>query len=144
MKIQNISPNQALWEKGDFTKISVSMIESGEHIVSGIGIEEGMAVLDLGCGDGTTAVPAAKRGANVLGVDISRNLVEAGNRRAQREGLSNLKIEHGNACALVNQKDNSFDRVVSVFGAMFAPDPFAVLLPEWRNQAQPSLWETDS
>lgn len=123
---QSISPNQALWEKGDFTKISVSMINSGEDVVSGIGIENGMSVLDLGCGDGTTAVPAAKRGANVRGVDISRNLVAAGNKRVQREGLSNLTFEHGNACDLVNLEDDSFDRVVSVFGAMFAPDPFAV------------------
>lgn len=123
---QSISPNQALWEKGDFTKISVSMINSGEEVVSGIGIEKGMSVLDLGCGDGTTAVPAAKRGAYVRGVDISRNLVAAGNKRAEREGLSNLTFEHGNACDLVNLKDDSFDRVVSVFGAMFAPDPIAV------------------
>ena len=123
---QEISPNQALWEKGDFTKISVSMREAGEKLVSTFGIEKGMKVLDLGCGDGTTAIPAAQLKADVLGVDISRNLVAAGNRRAQEVGLSNLKIQHGDACDLKDLQDNSFDRVVSVFGAMFAPKPFEV------------------
>ena len=74
-----MNPNKALWEKGDFTRIAATMRESGETLVDGLGITRELDVLDLGCGDGTTAVPAARLGADVLGVDIARNLVEAGN-----------------------------------------------------------------
>ena len=115
-----------LWEKGDFTRIAASMRESGEALVRSIGIAEGHKVLDLGCGDGTTAIPAAKLGAEVLGVDIASNLVEAGNRRAREHGLANIRFEEGDACNLANHKDDSFDVVVSIFGAMFAPKPFEV------------------
>lgn len=120
------NPNQALWEKGDFTRIASSMRESGETLVSNLGITKGMRVLDLGCGDGTTALPEARLGANVLGVDIARNLVDAGNRRAAEQGLANLKFQHGDATDLRDLKDDSFDLVVSIFGAMFAPKPFDV------------------
>ena len=58
--IQKINPNKALWEKGDFTRIADTMRESGEDLVATLGIEPGMYVLDVGCGDGTTALPAAK------------------------------------------------------------------------------------
>src|SRR5438477_11894880 len=85
-------PNKALWEKGDFTRIAATMRESGEALVQTLGITKGLKVLDLGCGDGTTALPAAKLGADVLGVDIARHLVEAGNRRAAEPGLTNLKF----------------------------------------------------
>lgn len=121
-----MNPNKALWEKGDFTRIAASMRESGDELVEKLGVKKGMKVLDLGCGDGTTAVPEAKRGAEVLGVDIARNLVEAGNRRAREMGLSNLKFEEGDATDLSPLKDKSFDLVVSIFGAMFAPKPFDV------------------
>ena len=121
-----MNPNQALWEKGDFTRIASSMRGSGDALVERITISPGSDVLDLGCGDGTTAVPAAKRGAKVLGVDIARNLVDAGNLRAKEEGLDNLRFQHGDACALDDIGDDSFDLVVSVFGAMFAPRPFDV------------------
>jgi SAM-dependent methyltransferase len=121
-----INPNQALWEKGDFTRIAASMRESGEALVSSLGIREGVNVLDLGCGDGTTALPEARLGANVLGVDIARNLVDAGNRRAAEQGLTNLRFQHGDATDLRELKDDSFDLVVSIFGAMFAPKPFDV------------------
>jgi SAM-dependent methyltransferase len=120
------NPNQALWEKGDFTRIADSMRESGESLVGSLGIGRGLAVLDLGCGDGTTALPAAKLGADVLGVDIARNLVEAGNRRATEQGLTNLRFQHGDATNLHKLADRSFDLVVSIFGAMFAPKPFDV------------------
>jgi len=120
------NPNQALWEKGDFTRIAQTMRESGAALVDRIGIREGMRVLDLGCGDGTTALPAAVTGADVLGVDIARNLVEAGNRRASEQGLSNLRFEQGDATNLQSIPDKSFDMVVSIFGAMFAPKPFDV------------------
>src|SRR3982750_3973311 len=121
-----INPNKALWEKGDFTRIAASMRKSGEALVQKIGIKRGMKVLDLGCGDGTTAIPAAKLGADVLGVDIARNLVEAGNRRAQEYGLANLRFQEGDACDLAGLQDKRFDFVVSIFGAMFAPKPFDV------------------
>ena len=121
-----MNPNKALWEKGDFTRIANSMRESGEALVAGLGITKGLKVLDLGCGDGTTAIPEAKLGADVLGVDIAKNLVEAGNKRAQAEGLANLKFQEGDASNLHELKDQTFDLVVSIFGAMFAPKPFDV------------------
>lgn len=121
-----MNPNKALWEKGDFTRIAASMRESGEALVAGLGIAKGTRVLDLGCGDGTTAVPAARLGADVLGVDIASNLVAAGNRRAQAEGLTNCRFQEGDASDLNGLPDRSFDLVVSIFGAMFAPRPFDV------------------
>ena len=121
-----MNPNKELWEKGDFTRIAVSMRESGEALVKDLGIANGLDVLDLGCGDGTTALPAARLGANVLGVDIASNLVEAGNARAQSVGLSNCKFQEGDASDLQEIKDDSFDLVISIFGAMFAPKPFEV------------------
>ena len=121
-----MNPNQALWEKGDFTRIAASMRTSGEAVVDRLGITKGLEVLDLGCGDGTTAVPEARRGGKVLGVDIARNLVEAGNKRAADEGLDNLRFQQGDASALTDLADDRFDLVVSIFGAMFAPRPFDV------------------
>jgi alkyl hydroperoxide reductase subunit AhpC/2-polyprenyl-3-methyl-5-hydroxy-6-metoxy-1,4-benzoquinol methylase len=121
-----INPNKALWEKGDFTRIAESMRESGEALVGKLGISPGLKVLDLGCGDGTTALPAARLGADVLGVDIARNLVEAGNNRARKQGLSTCRFQEGDATHLSELKDESFDLVVSIFGAMFAPKPFDV------------------
>lgn len=117
------NPNKALWEKGDFTRIAETMRESGEALVRGFGITKGLQVLDLGCGDGTTAVPAAKLGADVLGVDISANLVKAGNRRAAALGLANCRFQEGDACNLQDLQEDAFDLVVSIFGAMFAPKP---------------------
>jgi SAM-dependent methyltransferase len=121
-----MNANKALWEKGDFTRIAATMRESGEDLVDSLGISEGMRVLDLGCGDGTTAIPAAQRGADVLGVDIAENLVAAGNARADELGLSNLRFQEGDASHLDDLDDESFDLVVSIFGAMFAPNPFDV------------------
>lgn len=118
-----VNPNKALWEKGDFTRIAESMRESGEALVRTLGITSGLKVLDLGSGDGTTAVPAARLGADVLGVDIASNLVEAGNERAQSLGLTNLRFQEGDASDLNELEDDSFDLVVSIFGAMFAPRP---------------------
>ena len=121
-----MNPNKALWEKGDFTRIAQSMRKSGEALVKGLGPVKGLKVLDLGCGDGTTALPEARLGADVLGVDIASNLVEAGNKRAKAEGLTNCRFQEGDASSLSDLKDNSFDLVVSIFGAMFAPRPFDV------------------
>jgi SAM-dependent methyltransferase len=121
-----MNPNKALWEKGDFTRIADTMRESGEAFAKGLGITKGLKVLDLGCGDGTTALPEARLGADVLGVDIASNLVEAGNRRAKEAGLANCTFQEGDASNLHELNDQTFDLVVSVFGAMFAPKPLDV------------------
>jgi ubiquinone/menaquinone biosynthesis C-methylase UbiE len=126
------NPNKALWEKGDFTRIAATMRESGEQLVQRIGIKPGMRVLDLGCGDGTTAIPAARLGAEVLGVDIASNLVAAGNRRAKELGLTNCRFQEGDATNLRDLADQSFDMVVSIFGAMFAPKPHDVAKEQVR------------
>lgn len=118
------NPNKALWEKGDFTQIAATMRSSGEDLVRRIGVAPGLEVLDLGCGDGTTAIPAAQAGANVRGVDIATNLVAAGQARAEQLGLTNCTFEEGDASNLDGLDDASFDLVVTVFGAMFAPRPF--------------------
>ena len=120
------NPNKALWEKGDFTRIADTMRESGEALVQKLGVTKALNVLDLGCGDGTTALPAAKLGAHVVGIDIARNLVDAGNKRAAEHGLTNLKFQEGDASNLEHVPDKTFDLVVSIFGAMFAPKPFDV------------------
>jgi len=124
-----MNPNKALWEKGDFTRIAATMRESGEALVNRIGVQKGMKVLDVGGGDGTTALPAGKLGADVLVVDIARNLVEAGNKRAAAAGLTNVKFQEGDATHLDGLPDKSFDLVISVFGGMFAPKP-----PEVANE----------
>ena len=121
-----MNPNKALWEKGDFTVIAVTMREAGEAFVKTLGVSPGMKVLDLGCGDGTTAVPLAQLGADMTGIDIAGNLVAAGNRRAAELGLTNLKFKEGDACNLEGVEDDSFDLTLSMFGAMFAPKPFDV------------------
>jgi SAM-dependent methyltransferase len=117
------NPNRALWEKGDFTRLAATMRESGDEVVDRLGVRPGMDVLDLGCGDGTTALPAARHGANVLGVDIAANLVAAGNARALAAGIANARFEEGDASRLDAIADNRFDLVLSMFGAMFAPRP---------------------
>src|ERR1700746_1126271 len=121
-----VNPNKALWEKGDFTRIAETMRKSGEALVEKLGITQGLTVWDLGCGDGTTAVPEAKLGADVLGIDIARNLVEAGNKRAAEHGLTNCTFREGDASNLQELPDQTFDLVVTVFGAMFAAKPFEV------------------
>ncbi len=121
-----MNPNKQLWEKGDFTKIAETMRESGTALVDQLNINKDLYLLDLGCGDGTTALPEARLGATVLGVDIASNLVAKGNLRAKAEGLANCTFQEGDATDLNGLKDQTFDLVVSIFGAMFAPKPFDV------------------
>lgn len=121
-----MNANKALWEKGDFTQIAVSMRESGKAFAQTLNVKPGIKVLDVGCGDGTTALPLAQLGADVTGIDIARNLVSAGNRRAAEAGLSNVRFQEGDVCNLEGVPDASFDLTVSIFGAMFAPCPFEV------------------
>ena len=118
-----MNPNKELWEKGDFTEIASFMRESGEALVDSLKVQPPLRALDLGCGDGTTAIPLAKRGADVVGIDIASNLVAAGNRRAAALGLKNIMFQEGDACDLAGVADESFDLTLSVFGAMFAPKP---------------------
>jgi ubiquinone/menaquinone biosynthesis C-methylase UbiE len=126
MQEATVNPNKALWEKGDFTEIAALMRQSGEALVKSLEIKTPLRVLDLGCGDGTTAVPMARLGAEVVGIDIARNLVNAGNKRAAEAGLKRLTFREGDACNLQGVGDRSFDLTLSVFGAMFAPKPFDV------------------
>src|SRR5215475_1931914 len=121
-----VNPNKALWEKGDFTEIAAFMRHSGDAVVESLGIAPPLRVLDLGCGDGTTAIPIARTGVEVMGIDIARNLVEAGNKRAAAAGLSRLKFQEGDACKLEGVDNDWFDLTVSIFGAMFAPKPLDV------------------
>jgi SAM-dependent methyltransferase len=118
-----VNANKALWEKGDFTVIAESLRDSGAELIRALQIGPGMKVLDVGCGDGTTAIPAAVAGADVTGVDIASNLVAAGRRRAEALGLTNVRFREGDAQNLEEFSDDSFDFVLSIFGAMFAPNP---------------------
>lgn len=121
-----MNPNKALWEKGDFTAIAGFMRPAGEAVAASLAITPPIRVLDVGCGDGTTALPLARLGADVLGVDIARNLVAAGNERAAKAGLHRISFQEGDACDLEGVADRSFDLTLSMFGAMFAPRPFDV------------------
>ena len=90
-----MNPNKALWEKGDFTRLAANMRESGEALVQSLGITKGLKVLDLGCGDGTTALPAAKLGADVLGVDIARESGRGWEQAGRRARSDELRISGG-------------------------------------------------
>ena len=120
------NPNKALWEKGDFTQIAATMRESGEALVRSLGITEGLEAARPGLRRWDHRRPAAQLGADVLGVDIASNLVAAGNARAEELGLTNLRFEQGDATDLSLLDDASFDMTISIFGAMFAPNPFGV------------------
>ncbi len=112
---------RAVWSAGDFSEIAKAYSAGAADFVSGLGIEVGQEVLDVACGAGNLALPAARSGAKVTGVDIAEYLVGQANANAAAEGL-NVRFEVGDVEDLPFE-DGSFDVVMSMFGAMFAPRP---------------------
>jgi SAM-dependent methyltransferase len=109
------------WSAGDFGRIATSYEAGAADFIARLGLKSGQRVLDVACGTGNLALPAAKAGAQVVGIDIAPNLVEQARRRAAAQNLS-IRFEEGDAEALPYE-NGSFDVVVSMFGAMFAPRP---------------------
>jgi len=112
---------RATWIAGDFHQIAKSYVAGAEKFIENLNLKPGMKVLDVACGTGNLALPAARAGAIVTGVDIAPNLIEQARENAKREGL-NIQFDEGDAEALPYD-DDSFDAVVTMFGAMFAPRP---------------------
>jgi SAM-dependent methyltransferase len=112
---------QAVWSAGDFGQIAKYYANDAADFIKRLDLKPGMTVLDVACGTGNLAIPAARTGASVTGVDIAPNSVEQARQNATAEGL-NAKFEVGDAEALP-YADASFDAVVTMFGAMFAPRP---------------------
>jgi ubiquinone/menaquinone biosynthesis C-methylase UbiE len=112
---------KATWMAGDFGQVAQYVAASAGEFIDGLGIPPGARVLDVACGTGNTAIPAARAGAEVIGVDIATNLVEQARKRAAKEGV-NVKFDEGDAENLAFP-DNSFDYVITMYGAMFAPRP---------------------
>src|SRR5947209_7180634 len=112
---------RASWMAGDFGQIAKTNAKMAEEFALGLPIEPGMRVLDVACGTGNTTIPLARKGANVTGVDIAPNLLEQARARAAAEKLD-IRFDEGDAEQLP-YGDASFDAVVSMFGAMFAPRP---------------------
>ena len=112
---------KSTWSAGDFGKIAVIIDAAGDEFIERLGIKAGERVLDVACGTGNLAIPAARAGGVVTGIDIAPNLVEQARERAAAEGLD-CKFEEGDAEHLP-YADGSFDTVMTMFGAMFAPRP---------------------
>jgi len=110
---------RATWIAGDFGVIAKSIEQGGREFVERLALKPGIKVLDVACGTGNLAIPAARAGADVTGVDIAPNLIEQATANAEREGL-NAKFEVGDAEAMP-YADGEFDVVMTMFGAMFAP-----------------------
>lgn len=115
---------KATWMSGDFDKIAQIIQAGGAEFIERLQIAPGARVLDVACGSGNLAFPAARAGAIVTGVDIATNLLETARNRAQNEGVQ-IQFDEGDAEALP-YADASFDEVVTMFGAMFAPQPILV------------------
>ena len=109
------------WEAGDFSEVAKHIETVAEQFVERLNIQPGMKVLDVACGSGNLAIIAAQKGAVVTGIDIADNLIDAAKKRAEAAGLD-IKFEFGDAEAMPYE-DNSFDLVMTMFGAMFAPRP---------------------
>lgn len=115
------SKMKSTWEAGNYGIFAKYMEPGAVEILSSWNIAPGQTMLDVGCGAGQTAIPAAKNGVKVTGVDIASNLIEQAQSRAQAEGLD-AQFQEGDAEQL-NFPDASFDVVISLIGAMFAPQP---------------------
>lgn len=116
---------KATWMDGDYAKFAKYMEPGALEILAGWQMGGGERLLDVACGAGQTAIPAAHRGLRVHGVDIARNLVDHARRRAAEEGIV-AHFEEGDAEQLP-YADASFDVVISLIGAMFAPRPEVVV-----------------
>lgn len=112
---------KATWSAGDFGRIAQAYLPGAAEFVERLNLQAGEKVLDVACGAGSTAIPAARFGADVIGIDIAPNLVEQARKNADNEGL-NCRFEEGDAEDMAFD-DSSFDTVITVFGAMFAPRP---------------------
>ena len=112
---------KAAWEDGDYANFAKYMHDGAIEILHGWNIEPNQRLLDIGCGSGQTAIPAARLGHQVVGIDIAENLIEHATEEAKYEGLD-VKFDVGDAEDLPYE-DNSFDVVISMIGAMFAPQP---------------------
>lgn len=115
------SAMKATWMSGDFGEVAKYAAREGETFVSRLSLKPGQRVLDIACGTGNATIPAARSGAQVVGVDIATNLLEQARKRAEAENLK-VKFQEGDAEELPFA-DAEFDVVISMFGAMFAPRP---------------------
>lgn len=115
------SKMKAGWMAGDFGKIANYSAKAGEEFIARTAIQPGSRILDVACGTGNTAIPSARKGGTVTGVDIATNLLEQARQRASTEKLE-IRFEEGDAEELA-YKDGEFDIVLSMYGAMFAPRP---------------------
>jgi len=112
---------KAMWMSGDFGQVAKHIETNAEEFIARLALKPGVRVLDVACGNGNLAIPAARAGAVVTGVDIAPNLIEQARARAASEGLT-IQFDEGDAESLP-YADAAFDVVVSMFGAMFAPRP---------------------
>ena len=112
---------RATWTAGDFSQIAKAYTKGAEQFVDRLQLKPGVTVLDVACGSGNLAIPAARAGATVTGMDIAPAMVEQARENARREGLQ-AQFDEGDAEAL-EYADESFDVVATMFGAMFAPRP---------------------
>jgi SAM-dependent methyltransferase len=112
---------KATWMSGDYGLFATYLEPGALEFLSRIPIEPGMRILDVACGAGQISIPAARAGAKVTGIDIAANLIERARARAQAENLD-ARFEEGDA-EMLPYEDSSFDLVISLIGAMFAPRP---------------------
>lgn len=112
---------KSMWMAGDFGQIANVIQAGADEFIASLGLKPGNRVLDVACGSGNLAIPAARTGARVTGVDIATNLLEQARARAESEGLT-IQFDEGDAESLPYD-DAAFDVVITMFGAMFAPRP---------------------
>jgi SAM-dependent methyltransferase len=120
-----VTRNRAVWSVGEFDRVAAGYRHDAEALIERLDLAPGERVLDLACGSGNLALPAARTGAAVTGIDIAPQLLVTARERAAAEGLS-IPFEEGNAEGLA-LGDASFDTIVSLFGVMFAPRPERVV-----------------